>query len=386
MKKIKVLEIIDKPFLGGGQRHLLSLARSLDKKRFDVMVGSADGGPFVDAVKKEGLAHTAIPIRKRIDRQTVNFLVPMLKNSGYDIIHTHGGVAGFFGRWAARKAQTPVIVHTLHGIHYLHYRNPAARIFSVWLERFFSRFTQALIFVSDADRQQGSRHKLAAENRMHTIKNGIDFEAVVSKALSQDEVSTAKKQLSLKEDSPVIGTISRLHRQKGLPFLLEAMRDVGKAFPAAKLVIVGDGPEKESLQHDVSRLSIGNRVIFLGERPDAQQLLSLFDLFVLPSLWEGLPYVLMEAAALKVPVIASLIDGVKEVISHEKTGLLVPSKNSQDLARGIIRLLEEPGYAKKLGRNLHDHCSRTLTQEIMVREIQELYSKLYDKSHNHKIP
>jgi len=371
--------MIDKPFIGGGQRHLLSLVKSLDKTRFDVSVSSAGGGPLEEAVLKEGIPHTAIPIQKRLNKQSVNFLVPLLKKNDYDIIHTHGGVAGLFGRWAARKAHTPVIVHTLHGIHYFHYRNPWNRWFSVKLERFFSQFTSALIFVSDADRQQGQKHRLAPEDKMHTIQNGIDFAAVSSMRLSRKEILTAKKDLGLHKDSPIIGTIARLHRQKGLIYLLKSMVYVRQEYPSARLIIIGDGPEKEKLLQEASNLSIQDCVLFLGEQKDASRFLSVFDIFALSSLWEGLPYVLMEAAAFEKPVVATRIDGVKEMVSHEKTGLLVPPRDSFSLGQTLLRMLKETDFAEGLGKKLYERSSLSFPLTKMVTKIQDLYFDLYEK-------
>ena len=121
MAKIKVLEMIDSPFLGGGQINLLSLATSLDKSLFEVLVCSGDGGALVEAVKTKGIRHIPIPITKKFSRKIAAEIVDILSEHNIDVLHTHGGVAGFYGRWAARKIRIPVVVHTLHGIHYLHY-------------------------------------------------------------------------------------------------------------------------------------------------------------------------------------------------------------------------------------------------------------------------
>ena len=123
MTKIKVLEMIDLPFLGGGQINLLSLATFLDKSLFEVLVCSGDGGAFVEAVKNKGIRHIPIPITKRISRKIAAEIADVLSEHKVDVLHTHGGVAGFYGRWAARKHMIPVIIHTFHGIHFLHYRN-----------------------------------------------------------------------------------------------------------------------------------------------------------------------------------------------------------------------------------------------------------------------
>ena len=123
MKKIRVLEMIDRPFLGGGQMMLLSLARSLNRERFDVAISAKHGGPLEDAAVKSGIPFYPVSFRRGFRFRLVDEIAAILRTKEIDILHTHGGIAGFYGRWAARKAKTRVIVHTLHGIHYLHYRN-----------------------------------------------------------------------------------------------------------------------------------------------------------------------------------------------------------------------------------------------------------------------
>ena len=113
MKKIKVLEMIDQPFLGGGQVNILSLVDSLDSSKFEVAVCSRDNGPFVDEVKRRNVEHFPVPFSKKINRKIFKNIISILQNNRIDILHTHGGVAGFFGRWTARKCNIPVIIHPL---------------------------------------------------------------------------------------------------------------------------------------------------------------------------------------------------------------------------------------------------------------------------------
>lgn len=374
MGRIKVLEMIDQPFLGGGQMNILSLISSLDESRFEVSVCSRGDGPFVDEVKKNNIKHFPIPFRKKINRKIVQEIVIFLKENRFDILHTHGGVAGLYGRWAAHKSRVPVVIHTLHGIHYLHYRNFFLKYFYVFLERIFSRLTHALVFVSDADREKGTKLRLAAEKKMVVIKNGIDysvFESKIKKVNIQEE-------LGIDSSHPIVGTVARLHRQKGISYLLKAAMKINQAFPGAKILIIGEGPLKKKLEELIHSLGVDQFVLLLGERKDAQQFLAIFDVFVLPSLWEGLPYVLLEAAALAKPVVATDIDGVREMIRNGKTGMLVPSQNSERLAEAVICLLRDENYASVLGEALKKETTRTYTLSRMIREMQDLYLRLYE--------
>lgn len=371
--------MIDQPFLGGGQINLLSLAKNLDRERFEVFVCSNEKGPLVDEVRKNNIPHFPVTFSKRFNRKTVRDLVSILGDNRIDILHTHGGVAGFYGRLAARKCRLPVIIHTLHGIHYLHYRNFLLKRTYILLERYFSRFTDALIFVSDADREKGKKFKLAPEEKIYIVKNGIDLS---SRELREEMISETEKNrrdLGLQSSQPIVGTVARLHRQKGITYLLKATRRIYEVFPEVKILIVGGGPLRSKLERETQRLGLEEVVWFMGEREDAAKFLSIFDVFVLPSLWEGLPYVLIEAAALRRPVVATDIDGVREVIENRRTGILVPPRNPEKLAQAVIRLLQDKAYALKLGQKIDEEVPPKFTLSRMVEQIKSLYLRLYEK-------
>jgi glycosyltransferase involved in cell wall biosynthesis len=378
MQKIKILLMIDQPFLGGGQINLLSLAKNLDKERFEIFVCSGEKGPLVDEVRKNNLTYFPVTFSKKLNKKTVKDLVPILGANKIDILHTHGGIAGFYGRWAARKCRVPVIIHTLHGIHYLHYRNFLLRWIYVLLERYFSRFTDALIFVSDADREKGKRFKLAPEEKMVVVKNGIDLSSLELQKELVSEIEKNRRDLGLERSQPIVGTVARLHRQKGIAYLLKAAERIYRVFPEIKILIVGGGPLRSKLEREAGSLGLEDVVRFMGERKDVTKFLSIFDVFVLPSLWEGLPYVLMEAAALGKAVVATDIDGVREVIENGKTGILVPPRNPESLAHAVRRLLQDKDYALKLGQKLEEQILPRFTLSRMVAQTQSLYLRLYE--------
>lgn len=374
MTKIKVLEMIDSTFLGGGQINLLSLAASLDKSLFEVLVCSGDGGALVEAVKNKGIRHIPIPITKRISRKIAAEIVDILSEHNIDVLHTHGGVAGFYGRWAARKIRIPVVVHTLHGIHYLHYRNFVLKFVYVLLEKWFSRFTDAVIYVCDSDKILGKKYGLVPERKSVVIRNGIDFE--MPKRKLTEELDWGE-ELGINLSQPIVGTVARLHRQKGIPYLLEAARMLSQEIPGIQFLIVGGGPWRDRLKEQKNRLGLEKVVHFLGERKEIPQILSLFDVVVLPSLWEGLPYSLLEAGALGKPVVATDVDGVKEIITDEKTGILVPPKSPRRLMEALYQLLENKDLSLRLGAALKEDLHDRYALSRMIEDVQNLYLRLY---------
>ena len=282
-------------------------------------------------------------------------------------------MAGLVGRRAAARAGTPVVVHTLHGIHYLHYRNPFLKYLLVLAERRLARRTDAVIFVSRADYDRGTWFRLAPQPKMRLIRNGV--------ALPDDDGPDGGRRrealrAALELDGPVVGAVSRLHRQKGVIYLLRAAPEILRRRPEARIVVAGGGPLEGELRRLVTRLGQDRRVLLLGERSDARDLLALFDVLVLPSLWEGLPLVLLEAAMLGKPIVATDIDGVREVVRDGETGLLVPPARPDALAAAVVGLLDDPGLAARLGGAARSEIQAEFSLERMVKETQNLYLDL----------
>jgi glycosyltransferase involved in cell wall biosynthesis len=377
MNRLRVLQMIDKPFIGGGQAVLLSIAQGLDESRFEVEIGAQGGGPLEDAAREAGIPFRPLPFGGKLKRGLVRAIARDLKANPPDILHTHGGVAGLYGRLAARRAGVKAVVHTLHGIHYLHYANPAARLAYVLLERYCSRRTDAVVLVSQADLDEAGRRRLAPAAKLKLVRNGIDLGAIGSESFAERVESI---RLHLNVDGPIVGTVARLHRQKGLIHLLRAVPAILEEHPAARVLVAGGGELEPELRAEVKRLRLDRRFAMLGARPDALELMFLFDVFVLPSLWEGLPLVLIEAASLGKPIVATDIGGTREIIADGETGLLVPPADPDALAGAVNRLLSDRALAARLAANAKSTIPPRFTLGRMVREYSEIYSSLCSKN------
>ncbi len=369
MEKIRVMEMIDRPGLGGGQTALLLLAESLDRDAFDVFVCSGGEGPLSNETRKKGLVFVTAPLDKKLGIRSGKSIASLLEEWKIDVLHTHGGVAGLHGRTAARSAGTRAVVHTLHGIHYLHYRNPLLRRLYVQLERRYSRFTDRLILVCQSDLRQARRFRLAPEQKMRVVLNGTS----VPPHPGTERLSRLRSELGWMPGRPVVGTVARLHRQKGIIHLLRAGKRILQAVPESLIAIVGDGPQAEMLKRQADRLGLGQNCLFLGAREETHPLMALFDVFVLPSLWEGLPFVLVEAAALGKPIVATAVDGVPEVLEDGRTGLLVPPGDPGALAEAVIRLFRDRDEAGRLGENAKSLVPSRFPLRRMVEQTQNLY-------------
>jgi len=373
MGKIKILEVINEAAIGGGQKHLFLLARGLNKEKFDVIVASSGKGPLREELMREEIKYVSLKMKRKLNFFTIFKIARLIKKEEIDILHTHGGIAGFTARLGGIIGNVRIIVHTLHGIHYLNYKNRLLKWICILLESLFSMFTDAVIFVSDSDMQKARRFKLAKERKIHVIKNGIDFSEFNKKV----DVLVKKKALGLDSTCPIVGTIARLHRQKGHIHLLKAVKRIIRVKPETRFLIVGDGPLRDSLVYYKEKLGIGNNVIFLGERKDVPELLQVIDIFVLPSLWEGFPITLLEAMASGTAVIATNVDGNKEIVEDKKTGLLVNPGNPEVLSSAICKLLGNRNYCSKLALQGKRELLNKFGVSRMVKKTEALYVKLY---------
>ncbi|HBT20538.1 MAG TPA: hypothetical protein DEA47_04130 [Peptococcaceae bacterium] len=182
-----------------------------------------------------------------------------------------------------------------------------------------------------------------------------------------------KKELGLDPYAPVVGTAVRLIPSKGVSYFIEAAVEIKKRFPCTQFVVLGDGPERTKLERRAKSLSLYPNIKFLGYRRDFHGILPVINIFVMPSLMEGQSIAVLEAMAARRPVVAFAVGGIPEIISHNRTGILVPHVNSHSLARAVLELMENPYKAEKLGNNARDLIEEKFSQDTMVRKIEEIY-------------
>lgn len=218
-----------------------------------------------------------------------------------------------------------------------------------------------MIAVSNTDWKHLFECNLVSKEKSSVVLNGIPL-----------SVSTNPSSLQ-RTDGPIIGTVSRLHYQKGVRYFLQAVPYILQAIPNAQFLIIGDGPERESLFQLAKDLP---QVSFLGNRDDVNDLLPQFDVFVLASLWEGLPLSLLEAIRAEVPIVATDVDGNRDVIENEVTGLLVPPKDSKALANAIIRIAQTPSLREKFIPAARKRLETDFSISAMLQKTHQIYSEL----------
>ena len=351
--------MIDDASIGGGQQHILWLAEHLDRNRFEVTVACEEQGYLVDELRRRNIAVHSLRMANRLSLRSLMECRKLLRALRPDIVHTHGGTAGFLGRISALLSRSKSVVHTYHGIHYLHYRNLLRRATFTLIDRILLLATDRLICVAQHDYNLGLRAGVVDPKKTSVIWNGID----VAKFASSRDVEISR---------PIVGTIGRLHLQKGHTYFLEAARMVLQDHPGAIFEIAGDGELKGELVMKARALGISGAVRFLGMRTDVPEILSHFSVFVLSSLWEGLPIVLLEAMAARIPIVSTHVDGVLEILTDQQDSLLVPPKDPRRLADAILALLRDPGKSRHLADKAFEIVSTKFNVQTMVKKTEEV--------------
>ena len=293
----------------------------------------------------------------------------------FDLVVTHTSKGGFLGRIAARLAGVPNIVFHAHGYSFNEgYSAPARRIY-LSLETLAARAGHLAISVSEEHRQVAIERGVESPETICTIHNGIDLKPFETASRSQ-----ARRKLGFAEDEVIIGALGRLAYSNALDDLVRAMPRIRARAPKARLVIAGEGPLRDELQTLATQQGVEPQVSFLGFRQDVADVLASFDVFVQPSLWEGLSVSLTEAMAAGKAIVATDICGNREQIQHEVTGLMVPVRDETAVVESVTRLLSDPALAKTLGENAQQTARARFSQERMVERHLAVYDSLMEHS------
>ncbi len=361
---------------GGAQRNTFLTAKGLIEDGYEVELICGAGGPLIQEAHAAGVpVHVMPDLVRRIDPirdcRALFRLYRLFRSNGYHIVHTHSVKAGLLGRLAARLTRVPVIIHTLHGVPFRITGDFKSRFYIAY-ERLLGLITHCFICVGEVLRQEIAAWKIAPKQKLVTVYSGIDFSAYGPQRTPLE----TKHALGLESAWPIVGCIGRLSEQKAQHYLLEAVALSGSKYPRIKLVLVGEGELRPVLEERIRELRLSSHVTLLGERDDVADLLNVFDLYAMSSRWEGVGRALTESMYAGLPTIATAVDGVTELISHEETGLLVAPENARELAAAIDRLANDRELAKRLGSSARQRVKELMDCRQMVRAIEEVYRRL----------
>jgi glycosyltransferase involved in cell wall biosynthesis len=380
-----VAHIITKLELGGAQQNTLFTVKHLDRARFrPVLITGEEGYLVPEALKLEGVEIILVPelvreIDLRRDLGVVHRLRRILRGikagDGQPlIVHTHSSKAGIVGRWAARLAGADVIIHSIHGFGFHDEQHPLVRRVFIGLEKMTGHITHSFIGVSHANIRTGAELRIFPQDKATLIRSGIDLTQFGG---ASNRVAGKKKELGIDPSLPLITMIGCLKPQKApVDFVTVAGKVLQER--AATFALVGDGELRSQVEARVLSLGIGDRFRIFGWRNDVPDILAATDIFVLTSLWEGLPRAVPEAMAMGIPVVATRVDGTPEAVRDGINGYLLEVHDTAGIAKHVLYLLNNPEKAREMG--LH---GRNMVEEFdirtMVHEQERLYERLLAK-------
>jgi len=379
--RARVIHLITKLEWGGAQENTLATVRGLSRDRFDSVLVAGTGGMLDSAaasipdVRFHRVDSLVREIRPGDDLRAVIDLTRILREEKRGaagsplVVHTHSSKAGILGRTAARRAGADLVLHTIHGFGFHDGQGAIPRGLFVGLERLVSRWTDAFIAVSEENIRLGVRERIFSRDRCRLIRSGFETRRYLGG--SRD---AGRRLLDVPPDVPVVGTVAVFKPQKAPLDFVEVARRVSKACPGTRFVMVGDGDLRPAAERAVEEASLSDRFVFAGWRSEIPDLLRSFDVFLLTSRWEGLPKVVPQALIAGIPVVATAVDGTREIVEEGRDGFLCSPGDLAGLSDRVIRILSgsariDPGFKR-------DRLLREFDQEEMVRAQERLYAEL----------
>ena len=380
MPRIRVLQVVTRLVLRGVPYHVLEVAAGLDPKRYEVDILAGQSEPGEDSLWEEAQARGVRTIRVESLKRAIDpwaevpalaAIYKQIRHGRYDIVHTHISKAGLLGRLAAKLAGTSVIVHTYHGM----IRELADLSFKGRLltncEKWVASMADALITISHAEAERLKAKGVGYKEAYRVIYNGIDLSHFNIEAIEANDLVENDQRFS-------IGYIGSLTPEKGVDILLGSMAVLKERCPNIRLYIVGEGYLLEQLKEQATNLDLGDVVRFVGGVRDVRPWLKAFDVLVVPSRSEGLPYVVIETLAMQRPVVASNVGGIPEIIGTSDAGILVPIGDVEGFACAIEKLLQDVVLRCTMGKTGRVQVERYFNRERMLDQVDQLYTELLE--------
>lgn len=375
---IKVAHIITRLDFGGAQGNTLYTVSRLDRERFDAVIIAGPGG-MLGGKAEPGRLVTAARLGRDInplsDLAAFFELRALLKKLKPAVVHTHSSKGGILGRLAAAAAGVPVIVHTFHGFGFHPAQSPAKRNFYILLEKFCARFSDALVFVSEANMRTAREAGIGSPDRYRLIRSGVKLGSYPAQIDRADK----RASLGLRPEDLVVLSIGNAKPQKNPRHFLEAAARLAPRHPGARFVFAGGGEQLEALRAEALARGLGGVCLFIGWREDSGELLAAADVFALTSLWEGLPRSLVEAFKTGLPAVCYSTDGVSDILRDGVNGFRLPLGDLDAFCAALDRLLGDAGLRAGMARAAAATDLAGFDIDLMVKQQEELYLELLAK-------
>jgi glycosyltransferase involved in cell wall biosynthesis len=365
---MKILLLTTHLNLGGIGVYVLSLAKGLIQRGHQVVVASC-AGDLVAALESYGALHFTINIKTKSEISPKVILAQrelkkIIQEKGIEIIHAHTRVTQVLAHLISKKTGIPYVT-TCHGFF-------KPRLF----RKAFPCWGKRCIAISDAVRAHLVNDLGMSKDKIAVVHNGVEIERFSADRFNQAEKEKIKMGYGLKTDAAILGTVARLSSVKGQHYLILAMKEVLKHFPEAQLLLVGDGSEKENLMNLTAELEIEKSVFFIPSTLDTSLPLSVMDIFVFPSLMEGLGLAIIEAQAMGLAVVASDVGGIYTLVKDGVNGFLTHPREPQELAESILKILKDKNKAREFGRQARIQAREKFDLAGMISGIEQVYMEV----------
>jgi len=373
-RRIKILQVINDTGIdiGGGENYILTLAKHMPKLGYDLICTCFPGGEFEKVLKESGIESFPLNLSRKGNLSMAWAMAGFCRNNKIDIVHAHGAT----GALAARIAS--LIPGGIRPITTYHIAITNITDIPFWKKKIFALFDRStsvvdkkILSVSHAVKEIMIREAFFARDRISVLYSGIDVSRFKDRQRGK-----VRKELCLPDQVTVMGIVARLSEEKGISYLLEAIPHVLKRYSNLHLLIAGDGPIKDKLKNLSVRMGLEQNVIFLGYRNDIPEFMTDFDLLVMPSLTEGFPLTLLEGMAAGLPIVATRVGGIPEIITDGIEGILIPPREPDALAKAIIRVLRDKESGKTMGLAARKKVEQEFSVEKMVAETEKVYQSL----------
>ncbi|MCH7597942.1 glycosyltransferase family 4 protein [Patescibacteria group bacterium] len=376
-KKKKILFVITKSNWGGAQRYVYDLATNLPKNTFEVVVAHGESGELVDKLTSAGIHTIEVSYLNRDiklfnELKVFRALLALYRKEKPDILHLNSSKIGGLGSLAGRVVHIQRIIFTAHGWAFNESRGSLLKLLIWFISWLTVMLSHIVITVSYKDTEQALSFPFISAKKIHMIYIGIHVPILEARDTARPAITREAKAFSPKNVF-WIGAIAELHKNKGLSYAIDACAKLDRTNHNFFFVIIGEGEERERLKSQIRDRGLENHIILAGHIANAGKLLSAFDIFILPSIKEGLPYALLEAGLNSLPVVASRVGGIPEVVEHNVSGLLTAPKDILAIKNSLETLLHDKRLRHSLGIALNKKVKQDFSFASELAETQTVY-------------